>query len=94
MRPARPSPLAALLGGRRPRNRRDTRAAAARRLQNKAEVLTFKVRAPDGGAVPVAIAQSRLTRQPVTPWRPLDGASSRAFWFGWRAEYPETLLVQ
>jgi Protein of unknown function (DUF3179) len=125
-----------------------------RRLKNKAEVLTFKVRAPDGVAVPVAIAQSRLARQPVYPfeaagrrflivtsrrganrvyalgssdvafqtatapgdvvrdgngreWRVTEDAlvgpdgttlprtsAQRAFWFGWRAQYPETLLVQ
>jgi len=125
-----------------------------RRLKNKAEVLTFKVRGPDGATVPVAIAQSRLTRQPVYPfdvagrrflivtsrrganrvyalgssdvafqaatnaaevvrdgdgreWRVTEEAlvgpdgttlprasAQRAFWFGWRAQYPETLLVQ
>lgn len=125
-----------------------------RRLKNKAEVLTFKVRTPDGATVPVAIAQSRLSREPVYPfeaagrrflivtsrrganrvyalgssdvafqsattpadvvrdghgqeWRVTedglvapDGLSlprtsaQRAFWFGWRAQYPETILVQ
>lgn len=125
-----------------------------KRLKNKAEVLTFKVRAPDGVTVPVAIAQARLTRQPVYPfetagrrflivtsrrganrvyalgssdvafqtattpgdvvrdgsgreWRVAEeglvgpdgttlprASAQRAFWFGWRAQYPETLLVQ
>jgi Protein of unknown function (DUF3179) len=124
------------------------------RLRNKAEVLTFKVRTPDGVAMPVAIAQSRLTRQPVYPfeaagrrflivtsrrganrvyalgssdvafqtatatadvvrdgrggdWRVTEeglvgpdgttlprASAQRAFWFGWRAQYPETVLVK
>ena len=124
-----------------------------RRLKNKAEVLTLKVRGADGSSTPVAIAQSRLARTPVfvldvtgrrflvvtsrrganrvyalgssdvvfqssaaaadvvrdgsgRAWRVTeeallgpDGVSlprvsaQRGFWFGWRAQYPETMLV-
>jgi hypothetical protein len=126
-----------------------------RRLKNKAEVLTLKVRPAAGGeAIPVAIAQARLRRQRVYPldvagrrflvvtsrqganrvyalgtddlafqtarpddltvidgtgrrWRLTEEAlvsddgqqslprftAQRAFWFGWRAQYPNTLLV-
>lgn len=129
-----------------------------RRLKNKAEILTFRVRPVAGGvAQPVAIAQDLLRRTRVYPlevdgrrflvitsprgsnrvyalgsatvafqsspasdevvvdgdgrrWRiteealvPPDGtglgslprvAAQRAFWFGWRAQYPETLLLK
>jgi hypothetical protein len=128
-----------------------------RRLKNKAEVLTLRVRpAASTDAVPVAISQTLLRRQPVYPldvagrrflvvtsraganrvfalgssdeafqsrrpddqtvidgagrmWRVTeealvraDGAgdrlprvaAQRAFWFGWRAQFPDTLLLQ
>lgn len=128
-----------------------------RRLKNKAEVLTFRVRPVGGTPQPVAIAQDLLRRTRVYPvevagrrfvvltsrrgsnrvyalgsgstafqsspapdevvldgdgrrWRiteealvPPEGtgqtalprvAAQRAFWFGWRAQYPDTLLVK
>jgi len=128
-----------------------------RRLKNKAEVLTLRVRPSAGGeAVPVAIDERLLRRQPVYPldiagrrfvivtsrgganrvyalgssdaafqtsrpddqtvidgqgrrWRVTEDAlvrsddeavrlprvpAQRAFWFGWRAQYPATLLVE
>ncbi len=128
-----------------------------RRLKNKAEILTLRVRpAASTEAVPVAISQALLRRQPVYPlevagrrflvvtsreganrvyalgtsdvvfqsrrpddqtvvdgsgraWRvtedalvSADGAggplprvaAQRAFWFGWRAQFPDTLLLQ
>lgn len=126
-----------------------------RRLRNKAEVLTLKVRAIDGTTVPVAVAQSLLQRSPVhsldvagqrllivtsrrganrvyalgssdvvfesagreagddvrdgagRAWRVSEEAltspdgialprisAQRGFWFGWHAQYPDTLLVK
>ncbi len=128
-----------------------------RRLKNKAEVLTLRVRTAAGGdAVPVAIDQRLLRRQPVYPlevagrrlvvvtsraganrvyalgssdvafqtrrpddravidgagraWRVTEEAlvrdddpgsvfprvtAQRAFWFGWRAQFPATVLIK
>lgn len=128
-----------------------------RRLKNKAEVLTWRVRPVGEAARPVAVAQDRLRRVRVYPvevagqhfvvvttrqganrvfasgatppppfaaeptaegdvreasgavWKVTedrleppagrDGAlprvsAQRAFWFGWRAQYPDTVLVQ
>jgi hypothetical protein len=128
-----------------------------RRLKNKAEILTLRVRPAAGTeAVPVAISQALLRRQPVYPlevagrrflvvtsreganrvyalgtsdvafqsrrpddqtvidgagraWRVTEEAlvraddagttlprvsAQRAFWFGWRAQFPDTLLLQ
>ncbi len=128
-----------------------------RRLKNKAEVLTLRVRAVAGGdTVPVAIDQRLLRREPVYPldvagrrfvvitsraganrvfalgssdvafqnrqaddgtvvdgagraWRVTEEAlvrdddpesafprvtAQRAFWFGWRAQFPTTVLIK
>ena len=126
-----------------------------RRLKNKAEVLTLKVRSTDGTTVPVAVAQALLRRSLVYPlevagrrflivtsrrganrvyalgssdvvfetagrragadvrdgqgraWQVSEEAvtgpdgvtlprvsAQRGFWFGWRAQYPDTRLVK
>lgn len=128
-----------------------------RRLRNKAEILTFRVRPSPGAApVPVAVAQDLLKRTRVYPvevgsrrfivvtsrqganrvyamdasrvafqatrpddrsvidangvvWRVTEDQlvssdptapalprvpAQRAFWFGWRAQYPDTLLLK
>ena len=127
-----------------------------RRLKNKADVLTLRVRAAGGDVVPVAIDQRLLRREPVYPlevagrrfvvvtsraganrvfalgssevafqngqpddrtvidgagraWRVTEEAlvrdgdpgsafprvtAQRAFWFGWRAQFPATVLIK